>query len=33
MAENMDNVSAKYPAAITDADGAVFALYYLRPGP
>ncbi len=33
MAANMDNISAKFPAAFTDADGAVFALYYLRPRP
>jgi hypothetical protein len=33
MAANMDNISAKYPATFTDADGAVFALYYLHPTP
>gem|GEM_PF-4232769 len=33
MAANMDNISAKYPATFTDADGAVFALYYLHPRP
>ncbi len=33
MAANMDNISGKYPATFTDADGAVFALYYLHPQP
>jgi hypothetical protein len=29
----MDNISAKYPATFTNADGAVFALNYLHPQP